>query len=218
MTMGAVAAVRGLKTLVDCGTVGEIVALGEVRCPSGQLVVMDGGALGMWSGETCPADLDPCDWGVTEAATVAEIRGAVDFEVVGPDAALASPYGRHRYDVPASQVPDFVAGFEQQCRGRGWNAELVSFARQVPHRERVRRCAAGDEPEFAVFGMPAVAIDVPSDRWLRMGAQRSDGQWLGWSQMIVRVADAPVTSTVEAGRVHVDAARLAFTDADALAL
>ena len=36
---GLVAAVRGLKTLVDCGAVGEIVALGEVHCPPGHGVV-----------------------------------------------------------------------------------------------------------------------------------------------------------------------------------
>jgi hypothetical protein len=198
--------------------VGEIVGLGGVRCPSGQLVVVDGGALGMWSGEACPADLDPRGWGVTDAATLAEIWDAVDFEIVGPDAALADPSGRHRYDVPASRVADFVTDFEQRCRDHAWDAELVPFGRQVPHRERVRRCAAEREPGFAVFGMSAVAVDVPSDRWLQVEAQRSDGQWLGWFQMIVRVSDAPVVSTVEAGWVHVDAARLAFADADALTL
>ncbi len=35
------------------------VHLGEVTCPSGELVVVDGGYLGLWSGDGSPLDLDP---------------------------------------------------------------------------------------------------------------------------------------------------------------
>jgi hypothetical protein len=34
----------------------EIVKLGEVTCPSGQLVLMDGGYLGLWTDERSPED------------------------------------------------------------------------------------------------------------------------------------------------------------------
>jgi hypothetical protein len=32
----------------------EIYELGAITCPSGELVVLDGGHLGMWSGERSP--------------------------------------------------------------------------------------------------------------------------------------------------------------------
>ncbi|GAA4572232.1 hypothetical protein GCM10023176_34710 [Micromonospora coerulea] len=42
---------------LDCATMAEIVLLGEVTCPSGQLVLMDGGYLGLWSGDRAPEDV-----------------------------------------------------------------------------------------------------------------------------------------------------------------
>jgi hypothetical protein len=41
---------------LGCVTMAEIVKLGEVTCPSGQLVLMDGGYLGLWTGERSPED------------------------------------------------------------------------------------------------------------------------------------------------------------------
>jgi len=55
------------------------VVLGEITVPSGELVLMDGGYLGLWSGHRPPEDVRPDD-----------TPPAFDFEVVGPDAQTAA--------------------------------------------------------------------------------------------------------------------------------
>ncbi|MEU8663145.1 hypothetical protein AB0C31_41590, partial [Actinoplanes philippinensis] len=62
------------------------VTLGEVTCPSGHLVITDGGYLEMWSGDRVPDD---------------EEHPATDFAVVGPDAEEAAARGRVRHIRPA---------------------------------------------------------------------------------------------------------------------
>jgi hypothetical protein len=59
--------------------VPEIVLLGEVTCPSGELALMDGGYLGLWSGDRIPDDVRQPD-----------VAPAVDFEVIGHDADVAA--------------------------------------------------------------------------------------------------------------------------------
>ncbi|MFI6332827.1 hypothetical protein ACIBBG_31535 [Micromonospora chersina] len=202
---------------------GEIVTLGEVRCPSGQLVIIDGGMLGMWSGSRPPNELDPRGLGFEDPDLLAEVAGAADFTVVGPDAERAGASfqvrpGRYHYDIPASRRNDWQEQFDGHCREHGWTATLERSETQVPHRERARRCAVELQRGFNVFGLPAVAVDGLPDRAVRVEAERSDGPWDGWSQMIVRVGDAPAASTADVGVIGVDAARLAFADADALDL
>ncbi|MFF3327294.1 hypothetical protein [Streptomyces sp. NPDC002889] len=53
----------------------EIFRLGEIRCPSGALVIVDGGHLGLWSGERSPAEIDPALLGVDDPAMPAEVHG-----------------------------------------------------------------------------------------------------------------------------------------------
>ncbi|MEH1055468.1 hypothetical protein V6U89_09695 [Micromonospora sp. CPCC 206171] len=202
---------------------GEIVTLGEVRCPSGQLVIIDGGILGMWSGSRPPTELDPRGLGVEDPHLLAEIADAADYTVVGPDAEQAGASfalrpGRYHYDIPASRSGDWVERFGGHCREQGWMAVLERSEVQVPHRERARRCAVERQPGFRVFGLPAVAVDGLPDGVITVEAERSDEPWNGWRQMTVRVRRAPAASTVEVGVVGVDAARLAFGDVEALDL
>jgi hypothetical protein len=199
------------------------VQLGEITCPSGDLVVMDGGYLGIWSGDRSPAAVDAALVGIDDPATAADIRGAIDFEIVGSDAVAAAEFlaqrqpGQTLYDVPASSATAFQSAFETLCRDNGIDATLRPSER-VPHRERVRRCGAGGG--FQVFGVPAVALGgLPTDRPLRVEAE--DGQYgsdvVGrWRSIAVRVTDNPVASSLPLGQVVVDWARLAFADADAL--
>ncbi|MCA2212826.1 hypothetical protein [Jidongwangia harbinensis] len=49
--------------------------LGEVTCPSGHLVITDGGYLHLWSGDEVPHD---------------EERAVTDLAIVGPDARAAA--------------------------------------------------------------------------------------------------------------------------------
>ncbi|MBG0568600.1 hypothetical protein [Actinoplanes aureus] len=108
------------------------VLLGEVTCPSGQLVVMDGGYLELWSGHRAPDD---------------EERPATDFAIVGADAEAAAESfdrqtGARLYDIPAHAVAEFTATFDKHCREHEHDAHLREFEQQVPHREWVRHAVA----------------------------------------------------------------------------
>jgi len=198
------------------------VSLGEITCPSGHLVIVDGGILGMWSADRSPSELDPAGLGITEPGLLAEVKGAVDYIVTGPDADEAGRSfgrypGRYRYDIPATRTAEWVSTVEQKWRDNGWQATAVAAPRQVPHRERARRCAEERLAGFGVFGLSAVAVgDLPVDRPLAVRATRAAGEWDGWSEMVVRVSDAPVASSQPVGDIGIDAARFAFADADAL--
>jgi hypothetical protein len=197
------------------------VRLGDITCPSGDLVVIDGGYLGVWSGNRSPAEIDPVTLGIDDPPTAADIRGAVDFEIVGRDAVAASRLvlGRRPelslYDVPASTAADFQAAFAALCAEDGLAASLQAVAR-VPHRERVRRC--GDGGGFLAFGVPVVAISgLPRDRplWVEALEHGTDGGDR-WASIEVVVGDRPVAKSNRVGEVGVDWARIAFADADAI--
>jgi hypothetical protein len=206
----------------------ERVRLGEVTCPSGELVIIDGGYLNIWSGDRSPAVIDPQLLGADDPADAADLRDAVDFEAVGPDAAAAlrmlmerSPH-QSILDIPASAAKNFRAAFEAFARESGLDATLRVVDR-VPHRDRVRQAVAGDDvAEFVAFGVRAVAVGgLPTDRPLSVEAQAEDeqdaaGGW--WSWMVLQVADpgTAAASSEQVGVIVVDWARFAFADADAL--
>ncbi|MDH6451105.1 MULTISPECIES: hypothetical protein [unclassified Streptomyces] len=203
----------------------EIFELGDISCPSGILVVIDGGHLGLWSGERSPAEIDPALLGIDDAAVADDVLGAVDFAVVGPDAAAATVgFGRRPgvflHDIPASRATELGARFEAHCLAAGLDAHLEALPGREPHAHRVRRTAAGGGGGFLMFGVPVVAVGgVPRDRYLPVSASRvefGDGTGPRWSEMSVRMSNAPVESSVPLGDVGVDWARLLFGDADAL--
>jgi hypothetical protein len=206
---------------IDSAAVTQRVRLGEITCPSGELVVIDGGYLGVWSGDRSPAAIDPAALGIDDPATANDIRGAVDFDIDGPDAAAAARLllgrkpGLSLYDVPASAAADFQAAFAALCQDDGLNATLRDTGR-VSHRERARRCAAGGS--FLAFGVPVVAIGgLPRDRplWVEATEYGSDAGGR-WASIEVVVGDGTVASSPRLGEVGVDWARLAFGDADAI--
>ncbi|HEV8570199.1 MAG TPA: hypothetical protein VGQ92_24460 [Actinoplanes sp.] len=86
------------------------VPLGEITCPSGELVVVDTGYLGMWSGERPPSALDPEMLPFDDPDMAASVVArSVDFEVVGRDAAAAArsfdrQAGESLYDIPGHGV------------------------------------------------------------------------------------------------------------------
>jgi hypothetical protein len=196
--------------------VTQRVRLGDITCPSGDLVIIDGGYLEIWSGERSPDQIDPMLLGVDDPDTAADIRGALDFEVVGPDAVVARLFleerqpGQSLYDVPVSSANAFVEAFETLCRDNGLDATLRATER-VPHRQRVRAAGTG---ALAIFGVPAVAVHgLPTDRPLWVEAVGEDGLW---DSIDVVLSAADVSSSQRLGTVGVDWARLAFADADAL--
>ncbi|ONI91133.1 hypothetical protein ALI22I_10260 [Saccharothrix sp. ALI-22-I] len=150
--------VRRLRAVDD-------VELGSATCPSGHLVLVDGGYLGLWSGDRSPDE-------VGGPGGVA----AVDFEVVGPDADTAArsfdhQSGRRLYDIPEHAAEQFTAKFDEHCRAHGFSALLHRFSHRVPHRERVRHAIEAGDSDFLIAGVPVVPVGgVPTDRTLRVVA------------------------------------------------
>jgi hypothetical protein len=188
---------------------GEAICVGRVSCPSGYLVVLDGGYLGMWSGDRSPSDLDPAGLGIEDEALAANMVGSKDFHGSGP-----IPY---HYDIPGDAVEEWTQSFAERSRERGLDGQLEAYPRMVPHRERALRAARERLPGFTFFGVPAVAVGpLPTDRGFDVVAERTEGEWDGWRHMTVQVSDAPAASTAKVGEVGVDWARIAFADVDAL--
>ncbi|MBB4965534.1 hypothetical protein [Saccharothrix violaceirubra] len=181
------------------------VVLGSVTCPSGHLVLVDGGYLGLWSGERSPDETGE--------------PAAVDFEVVGPDADAAArsfdrQTGRRLYDIPERTAGGFAAKFDEHCRAHGLDASSHRFPRRVPHRERVRHAVETGDTHFLISGVRVVPIGgVPTDRPLRVVATR--GHW-GWARIRIEVGDGTAVERRPLTRLGVDHARFAFADADAL--
>ncbi|MGV9453724.1 hypothetical protein [Streptomyces sp. NPDC003635] len=203
----------------------EIFRLGGIGCPSGVLVVVDGGLLGLWSGERSPAEIDPALLGVDDPETAADVLNSVDFAVVGPDASAAARSfdrqpGVMLHDIPASQAVKLSRMFEEHCAAAGLRARLEALPNRESHAQRTRRTADEGGGSFLMFGVPVVVVaGVPRDRHLPVFASRTDvgeGAEPCWSQMSVRMSDVPVESSVLLGYVGVDRARVLFGDADAL--
>lgn len=200
-------------------------ALGSITCPSGRLVIVDTGYLGLWSGDAPPVADDAVLAGIGDPALRDSIRDAADLAVVGPDAEPAArSFGRQAgqwlYDIPAHGVAGLTAAFTEHCRDHGLDAGLERQESRVPHRERAERCARAGGQEFIMFGVPVVAVGgLPDDREIAVSATRRDFGRLGVRRESVTVeldAGEPVSSRL-LGHVGVDAGRLSLADAGALA-
>jgi hypothetical protein len=210
-------------TAVDSRAMEEIFRLGEISCPSG--VVVDGGHLGLWSGERSPAEIDAAVFGIDDPAMVAEVLDSVDFAVVGPDASAAvrsfdRQPGVMLYDIPAPRAAELGTMFEEHCRAAGLDARLEALPSRETHAQRARRTAAEGGGSFLMFGVPVVVVGgVPRDRHLPVLASRVDfGDGVGprWSEIEVRMSEAQAESSVLLGDIGVDWARVLFGDAEAL--
>jgi hypothetical protein len=197
------------ERVVECAIVAETLVLDEITCPSGELVLMDGGYLGLWSGDRAPEEVRGED-----------IPPAVDFEVVGRDADAAARSfdrqpGRTLYDIPETRASDFAALFDGHCAEHGLQASLRAFDRQVPHRDRASRAVANGDPYFRISGVPVVAVGgLPTDRPLTVSGVPHP-EW-GWTCLRVTVRDAAAADATPWGDIGVDWARFAIADADAL--
>ncbi|EDY53783.2 conserved hypothetical protein [Streptomyces sviceus ATCC 29083] len=135
------------RAAIDSRAMEEITELGEISCPSGNLVVPDSGHLGLWSGERSPAEIDPVLLGIDDVAMADDILGAVDFAVVGPDASEAARSfdrqpGALLHDIPASQAAVLGARFEEHCLGAGLDARVEALPRRERPSSRWAACLA----------------------------------------------------------------------------
>ncbi|MFF5790184.1 hypothetical protein ACFY8P_35060 [Streptomyces sp. NPDC012693] len=199
--------------------------MGAIRCPSGTLVLIDGGHLGLWSGDRSPADIDPASLGIADAAMAADVTGAVDFVVAGPDASEAvrtfdRQPGCRLHDIPASRAAELEAAFAGHCRSAALDAWLEALPVREPHAHRAVRTGEEGGGGFSVFGVPVVAVGgVPRDRHLPVLATRvdhGDGVDERWSEISIRMREGQAASSVSLGDVGVDWARVLFGDVDAL--
>jgi hypothetical protein len=195
--------------------------LGTVRCPSGVLLVLDGGLASTWSHDRAPKLPD-----AFPSARVA--NSAVDLEVHGPDALAAgrawdrSCNPLFAFDRPKRAVRDLRREFAAFARERGLDAELVPSRRRIPHRRRVDLAleVGGGTGVVEFHGMWAAAVGgVPRDAALPvLGERMPEGPDAGrWRRVWIEAGAAVgAVRSVAVGHVLVDEARLMAVDADAL--
>jgi hypothetical protein len=198
----------------------NLVSIGTIDCPSGELVLIDGGYMNMWSGDGSPAEFD---LDIADPVLAASFAAAVDFDIVGPDAVAAARAfdrqpGTRLYDIPEHGIAETRRDFDSMCAERGLNASLRALDR-VPHRERVRRTVReGGGGGFLVNGVPIVAAGLGEPE-LPIGGVRVDfGGRVGeqWAVLSIGGLAGEVAATTELGIVGVDHARVLIADADAL--
>jgi hypothetical protein len=199
---------------------GEAERIGSVSCPSGIMVLLDGGLAWMWSHTRAPT---LPEWSEIAAAA----NGAIDLAIRGPDAAAAGTaferqyHPRFLYDIPRAAVEDLARSFESLVRERRLNASLERLPERVPHRRRIDNALVhgGGAGVVQFYGMWAVAAaGMPADRSLPvMGERMPPGADAGhWQRVWVEVREGQTVCTRRIGRVLVDEARLMVVDADAL--
>jgi hypothetical protein len=191
--------------------------LGQVTSPSGIVLVVDVGLLGMWS------HLDPplLDDRAVPEGTARIANSCVDYRVTGPDwVAATMQFGLTPgwlYDRP----PDFSETFDAAMSDLGLTASLTPTRARVPHRLRVDHALAGDRRSGTVsfhgLWAPVIAGLPASTTFNVFGTRLGTGRYPScWRQIELEVRSTKVATTEAVGEVSVDWARLAFVDVDAL--
>ncbi len=199
----------------------EFEQLGYVSCPSGTLLLLDGGCAWMWSHNRQPLiPENPKIVGATEAAR--------DLAVSGPDAlAAGQAFARSAnplfiYDQSPEQVEVLRTAFADTARREGLDAHLNALPERVPHRQRVDLLLSSMAPAGLVefHGLSAAVVSgVPRDKLLpvigeRMPAGPDEGRW---RRVRIEMRDGEVASMRALGDVWIDEARLMAIDVETLA-
>ncbi len=200
------------------------VRLGEITTPSGVLLLIDGGQLGLWAHDRPPM-LPP---GIVDEDSTAQANAGADFVVVGPDARAAglawdrSVHPLYRYDVRADAVDTERARFAAFCAEHGFGAALEPLPQRVPHRTRIDQYFVDGVKANGIsfHGLWASAIaGLPRDRSLPVwGCRRTGPEFAGrWHEIGIDLVERPVPARTEAhGWIAVDEARILLGDADAI--
>jgi hypothetical protein len=198
----------------------DVEQLGSISCPSGVLVVLDGGLAWMWSHDRAPLLPE----GLSIAATA---NSAVDLAIGGPDALAAGvafnrqSHPLYLYDISRASLETVVQAFDALVGDRKLTASLAPLAERIPHRRRIDLAldhgdGVGEVPFHGIWAVTARGI--PPDRPLaalgeRMPAGPDEGRW---RRVWIELRDGRPAGTRRIGHVLVDEARLMTVDADAL--
>lgn len=186
---------------------------------------MDTGLLNLWSSDRAPL-VPP---GVLSPELTRVANSAVDLQITGADAALASqalglqPW-THGYicDIPKSGLSELRTKFKEATRSRNLRASLEVLPSRLPHRARVDLTLAHSPAGIVQFhGIWAAACaGIPRNKSLKVvGHRMPEGSDFSdsWQRVYLEVsAEGVVAASVRAGDVMVDRARLMFVDVDSL--
>jgi hypothetical protein len=195
--------------------------LGEVTAPSGTLLIVDAGFLGLWCHDR-PPHIPKGALGDAELEHKA--NDSVDLRIEGPDA-LAAGASFHRqwhpgylYDIPRDSLPSLEGSFRRHVLMHQWKAHLVVLPERVSHLHRVELALQHGQGAgyVQISGLGCIAVgDVVQDRAFQVAGERKEpGRWR--SVTVEHRPGMAVAKTEVLGQVMVDRARLLIGDVDAL--
>lgn len=196
--------------------------IGEVTLPSGNLVLVDMGALGQWSHEAPHyADLSGSTW----ADAVGASRGDFgDMRVTGPDAAAAlvafvEAHGTgYLFDVNAPQAERAQEMFAAVVDKKGLDAKLEPAPIRIGHGQRVRMLveAGLSHAGFSFAHVNAITVHgLPNDRVLPVVGRWTDNETWAYVSLVCRPSEPVSSEKIDV--LGVEEARMIFADAEALA-
>ncbi len=195
--------------------------LGEVSAPSGTLLIVDAGFLGLWCHDR-PPHIPKGALGDAELEHKA--NDSVDLRIEGPDAEAAGKafhrqwHPGYLYDIPRDALPSLEASFRRHVLSHHWKAHLVILPERVSHLHRVELALQQGQGAgyVQVSGLGCIAVgEVLQDRVFEIvGERKEPGRWRSVS--IEHRPGVPVAKTEVLGQVMVDRARLLVADVDAL--
>jgi hypothetical protein len=195
--------------------------LGEVTAPSGTLLIMDAGFLGLWCHDRPPVIPKGA---LGDAELEHKANDSVDLRIEGPDGVAAgSSFHRqwhpgYLYDIPRDALPSLEASFRRHVLSHQWKAHLVILPERVTHLHRVELALQHGQGAgyVQISGLGCIAVgEVLQDRAFDVEGERKEpGRW-----RTVTVECRPglaAAKTEVLGQVMVDRARLLVADVDAL--
>ncbi len=201
------------------------IELGTVIAPSGKLLIIDAGLLGMWSHDGAPLLSE----GILPDDVTTRANECVDATIVGADAEKVGREldrqwnPRFIYDVSRDQAKELAAQVEQLATTQRLDAHVEICAERVSHRRRADHAlehgnGAGEVQFHGVWA--GVVSGIPQGE-LRVIAERmpKDDPDAGRLRTITLVAsDRAVAKSERFAYAGVDWARLMFVDLDAVGL
>lgn len=185
------------------------VVLGQITVPSGALVLVDPGALALWTHDRAPDDDDQ-----------------VDLVISGPEGAEAGrrfdrDWDPERiHDVPREEADELAAAFIAFCERQHLDATIALAARRDTHRERLARALSRGGGGYGFLGSWAVAVPglPPGEVLDLVGEPIEEGPDEGrWRRVWLEVNPGlAVARSEELAQVMGDQSSLLVVDAAAL--